>query len=474
MSHSPPTLFKGLTFYIQPFCKMSQDSQSEVKQREDLMRVVRGYGGQISFSPTHPAVSHIIITSLKPFPKNEIITIKRRTDSYTYPRPPPVRMLDEHGWAAFRLVEDFGGVLIPTRFSGPSSSGRDDGTGHREEERWDGRRVVLKEDWLFDCKEEEMVLGEYQDWNGWRVRARYEDAASPSHLDRSFSNRPVDAQPLRAITWYTPSEFDNRPTQLHNRGKTSNSVLSCHPVDPPQHTRSTSYESLLTGRHDGLEIPKPAPKHILPPDPKVPCRGTFPSSTQQRSSISPLILQSPNQDPLEGRCESHSDSDLDCLNSDPDDQESGRDEIDTAVIGKKRPLVISRMRFKKHRKTEISKTMPNPLRLDQLPSYSPCSTQIPPTPISASRATDPSTALADNFVLDSNKNVLSTRCAKPIGIDAWTIIAQEIVDHPKEGIQSVCKRLAEKYEGRTWTGWKSLHWRDRGEIEELQKVMKGM
>ncbi|WVW86475.1 hypothetical protein I302_108523 [Kwoniella bestiolae CBS 10118] len=500
MSYPTTNIFHGFTFYVQPRCKMSQDSLDQVKQRDDLIDLVRNHGGSISSSPTHPSVTHILITSLTTFPKNEIITLRRLSYS-----SPPVRYLDENGWATFRLVEEFSGILTdPTYRLQPFSSTCRMSNGDEEAEMWDGRKVVLKQDWLYDCAARGKVLGEYQNWGGWRVRGRF--TVGPP-LNIPLPQLPFDCKPSTkptsvTVEWYEPPEYNSEPVHLVTRKYTCTTI----PINPsnrlPQIVWATKdYHGYLDFTEDQLRPPRVFLMGVLPPDPRSFPRHTGSPTKTQLTDYEPVGTKYGLS--IERREEKDEYDDLDCLDSDREQDELDNDMVDSrgcssgmvnAISSKycsaATSEIVNILKTDKNtygNNTNSSTEFPSTIKLrlkmtarsTSNSSSRKVSFQLPPTPISAFLQTEP-IGLADSqaFPLPKRKrphtgdlDCTRGKKPKPSPDEVCHILAQELFRHPDESQASISARLEGLYEGRKWTTWKRSFSRYE---ERIDKVLRGL
>ncbi|WVW86476.1 hypothetical protein I302_108524 [Kwoniella bestiolae CBS 10118] len=246
------SLFEGIIFYIQSTYKngIKPHTQNANDPSGDLIRLVLLHGGTISPSPINPKVSHIILTCPPPHPKDIILNIKRGGCILTSAgKGYTDEWLDENGWATFRLVQQFGGMVVPSL-----SSGAEGKTGWSEE--WDGRKVVLQKGWVKDCLEEGRVWGREDNWGGWRVRGRYVDEPNPSssNIHRPFllGPRPIgpNSDPIFApgITPFRLDEMDDR----HIRSSSSDEEFNPNLIELPVNRYSRYHDHM----DDGAQLPQ--------------------------------------------------------------------------------------------------------------------------------------------------------------------------------------------------------------------------
>ncbi|WWC95073.1 hypothetical protein V866_001925 [Kwoniella sp. B9012] len=218
-------LFAGLTFYVQPICNPMIRSDSTNAQYEHVIESIRRNGGTIVPSPTYSCLTHIILTHTS-YDTDEIYDVgRKRKDTHT------IKWLDDNGWATFRLLENFGEIVnSPHRNTHLNSSFRH-GHGHGHELLGGHRKmavVVVKKDWVYDCIRLGRVLGEEQNWFGWKVKGRYPADAIGSESARPHSRpTPVTSSKPSSIsnisyspilsTNFDPPDYNNQPVKLHTR-----------------------------------------------------------------------------------------------------------------------------------------------------------------------------------------------------------------------------------------------------------------
>ncbi|WVQ66791.1 uncharacterized protein L199_004982 [Kwoniella botswanensis] len=277
-------MFAGLTFYVQPICNPIKKSSLTTAQYEHVVESIRRNGGTIVPSPTYSCLTHIILTHTS-YDRDAIFDVGRtRNDIHT------IKWLDDNGWATFRLLENFGEIInSPHRHTDLNSSfGHEYAHGH---EMLGGHRkmvvVVVKKDWVYDCIRLGRVLGEEQNWFGWKVKGRYPDDVTGIESALPYSrptpianNKPssisnISDSPI-VSTNFDPPEYNNRPVKLKTRYYPLHPIKINPSIRLPSMTWSTRVPAPPNGQFQThyLELtPEQLKSKIyligyLPPDPR--------------------------------------------------------------------------------------------------------------------------------------------------------------------------------------------------------------
>ncbi|WWD03844.1 hypothetical protein V865_001900 [Kwoniella europaea PYCC6329] len=278
-------LFAGLTFYVQPICNPIKKSSLTTAQYEHVIQSVRRNGGTIVPSPTYSRLTHIILTH-NSYDKDEIFDVGRpkRKDTHT------IKWLDDNGWATFRLLENFGEIVNSPHRNTHLNSSFGHGHGH-DHELLEGHRkmavVVVKKDWVHDCVRLGRVLGEEQNWLGWKVKGRYPDDVTGIESVRPYlkptpvtNSKPssisnISNSPILS-TNFDPPEYDNEPVKLNTRYYPLHPIKINPSIRLPSMTWSTRIPAPPNGQFQThyLELTPDQLKSkiyltgYLPPDPR--------------------------------------------------------------------------------------------------------------------------------------------------------------------------------------------------------------
>ncbi|WWC92007.1 uncharacterized protein L201_006961 [Kwoniella dendrophila CBS 6074] len=539
-------LFYGIRFYIQPYCSYHSKGKPKIpKQCDELIELVTSRGGKISYSPLDPSVTYIILyPTLSPNEsiKNDIIPIKQYKDENKL----PYEWLNKYGWATHSLILQFGEII------------NYDGIIMAQDEKWcNSQKVVLKKSWLFDCIEKDEILDDSVDWNGWRVRGRYRDAPiyhPPSHpqMPRSIINPNISPSTTHPtlLKPYAVSSTHNSCRRI-----TANEIRSTYapstsdtPVRLPRLTWATRVESREIKGFDYLYLPitidqinaeiptsqDAIVEHGIASHQehdtqinnidrntvfryatnvgKKPDKQSSKAKARKVSFALDLVKEEEDAKVDQDNAHYSGDSDLDCLDSDWEDQE----DVDNEESDKMSVMPSVQAQFivppVEHAWRSL-KTLPSQLSILPIePEVR--DLQLPPTPISAiPKVLAESRAFPLPDVIDtphenndaeqsesrksvnrlpsfkkrklsptiddipaslptnnSGKETAKTKKRKPTGDEACRILARALLNKKEDQ----CKKdiyvlLESEYEGRVWNSWRSFYSKNEDEILKVQK-----
>ncbi|WWC92008.1 uncharacterized protein L201_006962 [Kwoniella dendrophila CBS 6074] len=234
-------LFQDIGFYVHH----SSDSSGEPSHKSFLDVIIESYGGSIYPIPSKLEVQIILIDLPESQPRCQNYLIPLDNNSIWMD---PEKLDQEEGWTPELLIRYFEDTI-------------------RDSVRIKGRKVVLGYEWIKTCLKVQKVLGQEDDWGGWRVRGTY-DPLFPQHQDviPTHQSYNIDHN-APSFPQFTPNTddievvvVDDGPSNhSHQSPLPSESIIPPHPYDhlPPS-------SSVPLQPHPMMPVIHPVDHHAKP------------------------------------------------------------------------------------------------------------------------------------------------------------------------------------------------------------------